>query len=319
VRHGHAVGFPYPKATPGAYRRDAWPDGGMPGSDLAMMRAQLLDPCNIAMGVLNPLSPSGHGDLNADFSAAMSSAVNDWQLNAWTRPEPRLKASLCIPYEDAPAAVAEIERRAAEPDFVQVLMLSRTNEPAGQRRYWPIYEAAQAAGLPVGYHVFGYGGHPLTPGGWPSFYIEEVCAHASGAASLVASLVIEGVFERFPRLKIVLIEAGFGWLPALAWRLDHMFERFRNEVPHLKRRPSEYIREHLWLTTQPMEEAEKPQHVLDCMEWIGWDRILFATDYPHWDFDNPRAAMPPRLDAQKRQMIFSGNAAAVYRMPGAGT
>ena len=91
-----------------------------------------------------------------------------------------------------------------------------------------------------------------------------------------------------------------------------MFDRFRHETPHLKRRPSEYIREHVWVTTQPMEEAEKPAHVIDSMEWIGWDRILFATDYPHWDFDDPRTAMP-RLDAAKRTAIFSGNAAAVYR------
>ena len=315
VRHGNANGFPYPKMTPGAYRRDAWPESGMPGSDLAMMRAQLLDPCNISMGVLNPLSPSGHGDLNADFAAAMSSAVNDWQLAAWTKPEPRLKASICIPYEDAQAAAAEIRRRASEPDFVQILMLTRTNEPAGQRRYWPIYEAAQEVNLPVGFHVFGYSGYPMTPGGWPSFYIEEVTAHAAGAASLLASMVLEGVFERFPKLRVVMIEAGFGWIPPLAWRLDRMFEAFRHETPHLKRRPSEYIRDHVWVTTQPMEEAEKPSHVIDAMEWIGWDRILFATDYPHWDFDDPRSAIPARLDAAKKLAIFSGNAAPVYRQP----
>ena len=314
-RHGHAAGFPYPKSTPGAYRRDAWPEaGGLPGSDLDVMRAQLLDSCNIEIGVLNPLSPSGHGDQNHDFSAAMSTAVNEWQLAQWTRREPRLRASICTPFEDAPAAVREIERCAATPDFIQVLALSRTAEPAGQRRYWPIYEAAEAAGLPIGFHVFGYSGVAMSGGGWPSFYIEEVTAHSAGCQALVASMVLEGVFERFPRLKVVLIEAGFGWIPSLAWRLDHMFDRFRRETPHLKRRPSEYIHDHFWVTTQPMEEAADPRHVLDVMGWIGHDRILFASDYPHWDFDDPAMALPQRLTLPQREQICFRNARDVYRL-----
>ena len=56
----------------------------------------------------------------------------------------------------------------------------------------------------------------------------------------------------------------------------------KDEVPHLKRAPSEYLREHIWVSTQPMEEAEEPEHLIDAMHWIGWDRILFASDYPPW-------------------------------------
>ena len=105
-------------------------------------------------------------------------------------------------------------------------------------------------------------------------------------------MIIEGLFEQFPDLKVVLIEAGFGWLPALGWRLDSTGSGWR-EVPHLKRAPSEYIREHFWVSTQPMEEPEHPDHLIDAMRWIGCDRILFASDYPHWDFDDPVLALPP--------------------------
>jgi predicted TIM-barrel fold metal-dependent hydrolase len=87
----------------------------------------------------------------------------------------------------------------------------------------------------------------------------------------------------------------------------------RDEVPHLRRSPSEYIREHVWVSTQPMEETEAPEHLLDLMNWVGFDRFMFASDYPHWDFDDPRVALPPTLDEARRAQIFAGNARALYR------
>ncbi|HEY1545116.1 MAG TPA: amidohydrolase family protein, partial [Xanthobacteraceae bacterium] len=111
---------------------------------------------------------------------------------------------------------------------------------------------------------------------------------------------------------VVLIESGFGWLPALGWRLDRNWKRMRDEVPHLKRAPSEYMREHLWVTTQPMEETEKPEHLIDLMNWIGLDRILFSSDYPHWDFDDPFMALPSTLSDEQRRRIYAGNAKALY-------
>src|SRR5262249_16861943 len=83
---------------------------------------------------------------------------------------------------------------------------------------------------------------------------------------------------------------------------------------HLRRAPSEYLREHFWVSTQPMEEAEEPDHVLDMMAWIGWDKILFASDYPHWDFDDPFVALPPSLSEERRHKIYSGNAQPLYRL-----
>jgi hypothetical protein len=130
---------------------------------------------------------------------------------------------------------------------------------------------------------------------------------------MLTSMVVEGIFERFPTLKIVLIEAGFAWLPSLAWRLDRLWQRLRVETPHLKRLPSEYIRDHVWLTTQPMEEPQPREHVLDAIDWIGWDRLLFATDYPHWDYDDPTQVLPFRISDSKRQQFFIDNARALYR------
>ena len=315
-RHGQAKGYNYPKIVPQASRRDAWPpSGGPPGSDVDFCREQHLDFYGIDYGILTPLgSSTGNGDQNVELSIALASAANEGQLAYWTAKEPRLKPSIVVPYEDGVASAAEVRKRAANKEFKQVFLLSKIAEAHGRKRYWPIYEAAAEAGLPVGIHAFGYGGWPLTNSGYPSFYIEEMTEHATGAQAMVTSMIMEGIFERWPELKIVLIECGFGWLPALGWRLDKLWRKMRDEVPHLRRPPSEYIREHFYVSTQPMEEPEDLSHVLDAMRWIGFDRILFATDYPHWDFDDPVMAIPPSLAEEQRRMIFAGNARTVYRL-----
>jgi hypothetical protein len=312
-RQAYQAGPAYPKGQPNASRRDAWPpEGGRPGSSLPFLQKQLLDANNITLGILNPTGDNGASFQNREFGAGVASAMNRWVAAEWLI-EPRLKGSIVVPYEDADAAVAEIEHWAGDPRFVQVLMVTRTANPPGQKQYWKIYQAAAAANLPVGVHAFGFGGYPVTGSGWPSFYIEDMVGHAQSSQSFLTSLVIEGVFERIPNFKLVLIESGFAWLPPLAWRLDKLWHRLKQETPHLRRAPSEYIRESVWLTTQPMEEPQPREHVLDAIGWIGWDRLLFATDYPHWDYDDPTQVLPMPLPEEQRRDFFFNNAMKLYR------
>jgi predicted TIM-barrel fold metal-dependent hydrolase len=311
-RVGFATESQYPKAQPNAGRRDAFPPGGgSQGSDLAFMARQHLDPNNVKFGVLIPLGPAQSAQ-NIDLGIALCSAMNQWQLAEWTSKDKRLRGSILIPYQDAKASVAEIERHADNRSFCQVGMLSRTPEPMGHRHYWPIYAAAEAADLPIGVHAFGHSGWPITGGGWASYYIEDMMSHAQSCQAGIASMVLEGVFEKFPRLKLVLVEGGLAWLPSLAWRLDAIWEKARSELPHVPRPPSEYIRENIWLTSQPIEEPTNRQQIVDVMDWIGWDRVLYASDYPHWDFDDPAQVLPVKLTKEQRQNFFIDNARRVY-------
>jgi uncharacterized protein len=313
ARQGNYSGPQYPKSQPDASRRDAWPPGGgRPGSDLDFMRTHHLDANNIELGILTMIRPHPGGFQNLGLSIAMCRAINDWQVAEWTQREKRLKASIVVPYEDGPASAAEIERWAGHPDVVQVLLLSRTVQPLGNRRYWPIYEAASRANLPVGIHAFGNGGLPTSSTGFPSYYIEDMVGHSQSCQSMVSSMVIEGIFEHFPTLRIVLIEAGFAWLPPLMWRQDKAWKTLRAETPHLKRLPSEYVRDHVWLTTQPMEEPDATEHLRDTIEWIGWNRLVFATDYPHWDYDDPQQSLKLRITPAEREAFFIGNARSLY-------
>ena len=316
-RHGSPSVEPYPKSAPLASRRDAWPEdgSGRPGSSLELMQRQYLDPAGVELGVLGPLGNTGQGELNLDLGAAFCRATNEWQRDAWTRKDRRLKAAVVVPYEDGAASAREIDRVGHMPDYAQVFCLTRSSDPLGNRRYWPIYAAAQAHNLPVAFHVFGTSGHPVTGAGWPSYYIEEGAGgHSTSAQTVVTSLVMEGVFEQFPKLKVVIVEGGFGWLPPLTWRLDKIFERNREELSHLKRRPSEYIKQHIWVSTQPMEEPEDRHHLLDTLRWVGHDRLLFASDYPHWDFDDPFRAFPAGVTPDQHRAICAENGLNVYRV-----
>jgi len=85
-------------------------------------------------------------------------------------------------------------------------------------------------GLPIGMHIGGEAGHGPTASGWPSFYVEDHHGLVHTMQCQATSLVLEGVLERFPGLKIIMIEGGFAWIPALAWRLDAHWRKMASEV-----------------------------------------------------------------------------------------
>lgn len=132
-------------------------------------------------------------------------------------------------------------------------------------------------------------------------------------------MIFEGVFDRFPTLKVAFIELGWSFAPALAWRLNSIAERLRGEVSHLKRKPSAYLRDHFWYSTQPIEEPEDPRHlesVYRVFEENGFgERLMFSSDYPHWDFDAPAGSMPAYHPIDRRRRILGENASKLFKIP----
>jgi uncharacterized protein len=308
------LGHPhYVKATPLVGRRDAWPtSGGPPGSDVDFMRRQHLDPLEVDHGMLVPMYPNPAAERNSGLAEALSSAVNDWQLAEFAEKEPRLRPAIVVPREDPKASVKEMELRARDDRFVQVLLRPFALEPLGRKRYWPILDAAAALNLPVGIHPGGMGAFPGTASGWPSYYMEEHFVTISVGAAVITSLIMEGVLEKLPNLKIVLMESGFAWAPSLGWRLDRLWERDRAEVPHVKRPPSTYLKTNIYFTTQPIEEPHDPAFLRQTFDWIGWDQLLFSSDYPHWDYDDPSYVLPFQASPAERRQLMHDNALRVY-------
>jgi uncharacterized protein len=303
----------YPRGTSLSARPGSEPpSGGPPGSDLGVLRQQLLDPWEIQYAILNCIY-GVHLIHNEYWAAAMARAVNDWQIAEWLEKEPRLRASIVVPTQNPGLAAEEIDRLGDHPSFVQVLLMVRSEMTLGRRHYWPIYEAAERHGLVVGIHAGGSPGNPITPVGWPSHYIEDYVSIAQAFQTQIVSLVSEGVFAKFPRLRVVLIEGGFTWLPSLLWRFDKNWKGLRAEVPWVDRLPSEIIHEHFRLTIQPVDEPSNPEYLLQTIEQLGSeDILLFSTDYPHWHFDDPEDALPVTLPPDMERKILVENARALY-------
>ncbi|HLZ09752.1 MAG TPA: amidohydrolase family protein, partial [Chloroflexota bacterium] len=131
----------------------------------------------------------------------------------------------------------------------------------------------------------------------------------------ILNMVVEGLFDQFPTLRIACVESGFTWLPGLMWRIDKEWKGLRRETPWNHQLPSEYIRQHLRFTTQPLDAPPETSQFLDVIDQLGSDDLLmFSTDYPHWHFDNPAAALPPGLSEPLTRKIMADNARAFYRL-----
>jgi len=128
------------------------------------------------------------------------------------------------------------------------------------------------------------------------------------------SMVTTGVPVRFPRLRIGFTEAGISWVPFIMWRLDKEYNEMRREVPFLEDRPSRYVRQ-MYFVTQPVEEPENPRHLAATIDVIGDEHVLFASDWPHHDFDHPRQVFDLPLSVETKRRIMGENALRLFGIP----
>lgn len=303
--------LPFNNPSPGrGIRMDAYPPGGgRPGSDLGLFRSQLLDAFGVEVAILcgffHPASFEGWFEL----ASALASAYNDWQIENFLEKEPRLRGSVHFAVHDPQEAAREIDRVAAHPQIVQAFLPVESIHRWGDPVYRPIFEAAARNQLAIALH---HNGKARPSAGYGRYYVEYHSLLPQVHMAQIAGLITSGLFDTYPELKVVVLEGGFTWLPHLMWRMDQHFRQFRSEVPWVKRMPSDYLRENIRLSTQPMELLETA-HFLQLLDMAGSDRFLvFSSDYPHYDFDSPRRALPPGLPAELRERIYWKNAAETY-------
>jgi predicted TIM-barrel fold metal-dependent hydrolase len=307
----------YPHPT-GVMRKDATPPGGgLPASDPEYARKDLLDAYDVDAAILIPLQASSvTAWTDRVQSAVFLSAINDYFLDHWPTVDRRFRVAVTVNCHDPEQGAEEI-RRLASREGVVAVSLPLLDTLMGSKYYWPIYEACTETDLPVLVHFSGsdaaFIGTPTVAGGIPRTYAERHSLLPQIAQSNIASLVFEGTFERFADLRVVFVEYGFAWLLAFMWRLDREWQNFRADVPWVKRPPSEYIVERLRFTTQPIDEPGRREHLWQLMEHMSAGRMLmFSSDYPHYDTDNPIVIGGSWLPEGMRDDIMFRNAREFY-------
>jgi len=287
------------------------PQGGPPGSDPRFMVEDFFDRYDVGIGqliLLEALVAAG-SCADPEMSAVLISAFNDWMLDEFVI-DPRMRYSLLVSSADAELAVAEIRRLGPNPSVCSVAISPVAGKPLGDKHYRPILEAAVEHGLPMMAH----GGGKVPTGS--ETYIEDRVNVALGGWVNVNSLVMQGVFERYPSLKVMIVECGFSWVVPLMWRMDAAWRRNRVDVPWLKKWPSEYIRDHIRLATQPVDDdpdAAELYRLIEVEKSHLADILVYSSDYPHWDNDRPGRVLNTLSNATKAK-IFCDNAKATLRL-----
>lgn len=304
--------LPYAQfAAGGLDRADAkLPDGRPGGSDYGLLRKQLLDEYDIDYAIL-----TGWLDASAlhpgwpEFKTALMTAYNDWQIDSWLNKDERLLGSIHVNAHDPRGAAREIDRLGDHPKMTQAILYIG-DKAYGDPFYLPIFEAAVRNGLPVGFH---HSENSPTAFGYHRYFVEWHTLVCQVFMSTIVSLMFNGVLDKFPELKIIMIEGGFTWAPHLMSRSDQQYKQLHSEVPWCKRKPSQIIREQVRFATQPTEEMTL-ETFMALIDMVGSEELFcFSTDYPHWDFDSPYEALPLGLPVELKRKIFSENAQSLYR------
>ncbi|HEY2238537.1 MAG TPA: amidohydrolase family protein [Streptosporangiaceae bacterium] len=301
-------------------RLDSYGTPGLPaGSEPDLVHRQLFDEAGVDLAMI---LAQARCTVDPEINAALCRGANAWLANTWLAGwnlGDRFYGSINVPMDNPDAAVREIEEWAGHPKFKQILIGHFSDRPLGYPGYDKVWEAASRHRLPVAMHFSVNAGDPL--GATPTGRFQHHVDYHSIAFSLTysahfVSWLCSGAFDRYPNLQFVLVEGGFLWHRALISRLARHWKTFQDEIPAAAADPVSYLRDHIRFTTQPIEESEDPSEVTRALEATDAENILmFSTDYPHFDFDDPKRALPPGLDPVVRQRIMAGNACDFYGLP----
>lgn len=299
--------YPHPNAT---YQLDALPPAGGPaGSDPAFTLSHLIEPYGITTALLLPQEHYGVVRFsNPKAAAAFENANNEYLIDHWLGHDPRYALAITVSDHDPHQAAADIRRLGDRPGVVGVQVLINRNM-LGSQIFDPIYAAASDMDLAIVSHQNGGEGcyaYAQSPaGGAPRFYGERHAVLPQIGAANVLDMVMSGTFARFPDLRVVMVEWGFSWLASLLPRMDYLWSKNRSATPFLKSPPSEYVARHFKFSTQPLDEAARIEEFEAMFGIPELDKmLLFSSDYPHYDTDNPDVILARIPDALKEAVCW---------------
>jgi 5-carboxyvanillate decarboxylase len=284
-------------------------------TDLSDLRLRDMDQTGITRQILSLTAP-GVQVFDAPTAVALARSSNDFMVDAIRKHPDRFSGLAAIAPQDPAAAAKELERGTRTLGLKGAIVNSHTHgEYLDDQKFWPIFEAAEALDVPV--YI-----HPNTPS--PAMiapFLERgldgaIFGFAVETSLHILRIIVSGVFDRFPKLRIVIGHLGEG-LPYWLFRIDFMHNRMVTSnryasVRKLQRKPSDYVRENIWITTSGM--AWEPP-ILYAQSVLGVDRVLYAMDYPY-QFVPEEVTVTDNLpisDADKKK-LYETNAVNVFKL-----
>lgn len=249
-----------------------------------------------------------------EIEAALGDAFNRWMTEVILPEEPRIRGLAYLPFNDPEAAYATARRFADKPGIIGFTVTATRNRPVHHNSYMKLYAFLQETGRPLTFHS---GFHWDDPSllQMNRFIAMHAITFVHYNLIHLTNWVINGMPERFPRLKIVWVESGLAWVPFIMQRLDSEFHMRPSEAPLLKRPPSEYIRE-MYFTSQPLERSDLKLTRATFEAIRAETQLLYSSDWPHWDFDTPATITRlPFLSTRAKRNILGLNAARVFNLP----
>lgn len=247
-----------------------------------------------------------------ETEAALADAYNEWMLEQVVPGDDRLLFLPYVPFNDPAAAEATVSRYLDNPRVMGFVVTSCRYRPVHHNTYMRLYAMLEEAGKPIAFHA----GPNWEKDGYVGQLNRFLTVHAISFALCnivhLSNWVINGIPERFPKLKSVWIESGLSWLPFVMQRLDSEYLMRSSEAPLLRRMPSDYIRE-MYFTNQPMEFTSPRMMEATFAEIEAPTQLLYSSDWPHWDFDLPGVILDlPFLDDAAKRNILGLNACRVF-------
>jgi predicted TIM-barrel fold metal-dependent hydrolase len=290
-------------------------DIGYPGSNPEFVAAELFSNRGVDVAVLHPMSRGIMPDRH--LGSALHAAHNEMMVSRWLEHSEfgdRFRGTIRVNPDDISGALREIDRWRPHPRVVQIGIPLQSRELYGKPQFWPLWEAAAQAGLPVAVHIeTGEGiGFAPTPSGHTLTYEQYLSFMALNYLYHLMNMITEGVFERFPTLKFVWADGAADFLTPFIWRMDTFGRPHLEQTPWAPRIPSEYLPGHVYFV---QGRLDGPGDTEFAGEWFGFtgkdDMVMFGSSYPHWQ-NAEVAALPRALTAEQREKVCWRNAAELY-------
>ncbi|GAA5065311.1 amidohydrolase family protein [Nocardia callitridis] len=303
-----APGGEYAEGTKG-------PDRGYPGSDPEFVGAQLFEDRGVDVAVLHPMTRGVLPDRH--LTSAVLAAHNEMMVTRWLDSghyRDHYRGTIRVNPEDIPGALREIEKYRDHPGVVQVGIPLQSREVYGKPQFWPLWEAAAAAGLPVAAHIeTGESvAFPPTPSGHTRTYEQYLGFMAMNYLYHLMNMIAEGVFERMPQLKFVWADGGADLLTPFIWRMDTFGRPHLEQTPWAPRMPSDYLPGHVYFVASSLDGPGDAEFAGEWLDFTGkQDMVMFGSSYPHWQMGTVDA-LTGALSAEQRDKLCWRNAAQLY-------